>query len=64
MSTPSIPAGTSIGHVHLKVADLERSIRFYHELMGFELITRYGQQAAFLSAGGYHHHMGLNTGKA
>lgn len=52
MSTPSIPAGTSIGHVHLKVADLERSIRFYHELMGFDITARYGQQAAFLSAGG------------
>jgi len=61
MSTLSIPAGTSIGHVHLKVADLERSIHFYHELMGFDLITRYGRQAAFLSAGGYHHHIGLNT---
>ena len=61
MSTPSIPAGTSIGHVHLKVADLERSIHFYHERMGFDLIFRYGQQAAFLSAGGYHHHIGLNT---
>ena len=61
MSTPSIPAGTYIGHVHLKVADLERSIQFYHELMGFDLITRYGRQAAFLSAGGYHHHIGLNT---
>lgn len=61
MSTSSIPARTSIGHVHLKVADLERSIRFYHELMGFDLITRYGEQAAFLSAGGYHHHIGLNT---
>ena len=61
MSTPSIPAGASIGHVHLKVADLERSIHFYHERMGFDLIFRYGQQAAFLSAGGYHHHIGLNT---
>jgi catechol 2,3-dioxygenase len=61
MSTPSIPVGTAIGHMHLKVADLERSIQFYHELMGFDLITRYGQQAAFLSAGGYHHHIGLNT---
>jgi catechol 2,3-dioxygenase len=61
MSAPSIPAGTSIGHVHLKVADLERSIRFYQELLGFDLITRYGRQAAFLSAGGYHHHIGLNT---
>jgi len=61
MSTQSIPAGTSIGHVHLKVADLDRSILFYHELMGFDLIARYEQQAAFLSAGGYHHHLGLNT---
>ena len=61
MSTASFPAGTSIGHVHLKVADLERSIRFYQEMMGFDLIARYGKQAAFLSAGGYHHHIGLNT---
>ena len=61
MSAPSIPAGTSIGHVHLKVADLERSVRFYHELMGFDITARYGTQAAFLSAGGYHHHIGLNT---
>ena len=61
MSTPSIPAGTSIGHVHLKVADLDRAVRFYHELMGFDIIARYGTQAAFLSAGGYHHHLGLNT---
>src|SRR6188474_639998 len=61
MSAPSIPAGTSIGHVHLKVADLDRSIRFYHELMGFDIIARYEGQAAFLSAGGYHHHIGLNT---
>jgi catechol 2,3-dioxygenase len=60
MSTQSIPAGTSIGHVHLKVADLDRSIRFYHELLGFDIISRQGQ-AAFLSAGGYHHHLGLNT---
>ena len=61
MSDQSIPAGTSIGHVHLKVADLQRSISFYHELMGFDLVTRFGDQAAFLSAGGYHHHIGLNT---
>ena len=61
MSAPTIPAGTSIGHVHLKVADLDRSIRFYHELMGFDIIARYEGQAAFLSAGGYHHHIGLNT---
>src|SRR5688500_6479677 len=61
MSVPSIPTGTSIGHVHLKVADLERSVRFYHELIGFDISARYGKQAAFLSAGGYHHHIGLNT---
>jgi catechol 2,3-dioxygenase len=61
MSNPSIPAGARIGHVHLKVSDLERSVRFYHELMGFDLIIRLGDQAAFLSAGGYHHHLGLNT---
>ena len=61
MSNQSIPAGTFIGHVHLKVADLDRAVHFYHELMGFDLITRFGAQAAFLSAGGYHHHLGLNT---
>lgn len=52
---------TRIGHVHLKVSDLERSIRFYSEILGFEVTQRYGSQAAFLSAGGYHHHIGLNT---
>lgn len=57
----SIPAGAHIGHVHLKVADLDRAIHFYHELLGFDLVTRFGKQAAFLSAGGYHHHLGLNT---
>src|ERR1043165_8241239 len=50
-----------IGHVHLKVADLERAIAFYRDVLGFELTQRYGSQAAFLSAGGYHHHIGLNT---
>lgn len=50
-----------IGHVHLKVADLERAIVFYHDVLGFELTQRYGRQAVFLSAGGYHHHIGLNT---
>jgi len=50
-----------IGHVHLKVSDLERSIRFYCDVLGFELVQRYGSQAAFVSAGGYHHHIGLNT---
>jgi catechol 2,3-dioxygenase len=56
-----IPAGTDIGHVHLKVADLDRAIRFYRGVLGFELTQRYGTEAAFLSAGGYHHHIGLNT---
>ncbi|HLP74839.1 MAG TPA: VOC family protein [Bacteroidales bacterium] len=56
-----IPAQTRIGHVHLKVADIERSLRFYRDLLGFELTMRYGSQAAFVSAGGYHHHIGLNT---
>ena len=50
-----------IGHVHLKVADLERAIAFYRDVLGFELTQRYRRQAAFLSAGGYHHHIGLNT---
>lgn len=50
-----------IGHVHLKVADLERAIGFYRDVLGFELMQRMGDQAAFLSAGGYHHHIGLNT---
>jgi len=54
-------AGTRIGHVHLKVADLERALAFYCGVLGFELMTRYGAQAAFISAGGYHHHIGLNT---
>ncbi len=52
---------TRIGHVHLKVSDLERSIAYYRDAFGFELMTRYGDQAAFLSAGGYHHHLGLNV---
>lgn len=57
----SIPAGTRIGHVHLKVSDLEKALDFYCGLLGFELTTRYGADAAFISAGGYHHHIGLNT---
>lgn len=57
----TVPAGTGIGHVHLQVTDLERALRFYHDLLGFEVTTLYGGQAAFLSAGGYHHHIGLNT---
>lgn len=57
----TIPAGADIGHVHLKVADLERALQFYTGVLGFELTSRYGPQAAFVSAGGYHHHIGLNT---
>jgi catechol 2,3-dioxygenase len=56
-----IDPGVRIGHVHLKVADLERSLGFYCGVLGFELIQRYGPGAAFVSAGGYHHHIGLNT---
>ena len=56
-----IPAATRIGHVHLKVSDIQRSLDFYCGLLGFELITTYGPEAAFISAGGYHHHIGLNT---
>jgi catechol 2,3-dioxygenase len=59
--TYTIPAGTRIGHVHLKVADLVRSLKFYRDLLGFELQQYYGDSAAFISAGGYHHHIGLNT---
>lgn len=60
-SATPIDAGVRIGHVHLKVADLERSLAFYSGVLGFELTQRYGSEAAFLSAGGYHHHLGLNT---
>jgi catechol 2,3-dioxygenase len=58
---PAIHPQVRIGHVHLKVADLERSLRFYCGILGFELMQRYGRNAAFVSAGGYHHHIGLNT---
>lgn len=60
-ATYKIPAQTRIGHIHLKVADLDRSLAFYRDLLGFELTMMYGNQAAFISAGGYHHHIGLNT---
>ncbi len=56
-----VPAQTCIGHVHLKVADLQRAMDFYCGLLGFQITTMYGTQAAFISAGGYHHHIGLNT---
>lgn len=57
----TIPSQTRIGHVHLKVANLDRALKFYCDLLGFELTTTYGKDAAFISAGGYHHHIGLNT---
>lgn len=56
-----IHSGTRIGHVHLKVANIERALGFYRDLLGFEVTQRYGEDAVFLSAGGYHHHIGLNT---
>jgi catechol 2,3-dioxygenase len=56
-----ISQGARIGHVHLKVANIERALGFYCGVLGFELIARFGQEAAFISAGGYHHHIGLNT---
>jgi catechol 2,3-dioxygenase len=56
-----VPAETRIGHVHLKVANIERALTFYRDLLGFEITQWYGDSAAFLSAGGYHHHIGLNT---
>jgi catechol 2,3-dioxygenase len=63
VETPSRPIhpGTRIGHVHLRVADLDRALGFYCGVLGFALMQRYGAQAAFVSAGGYHHHLGLNT---
>ena len=61
MSTYRVPAQTRIGHIHLKVSDLDRAISFYNGILGFDIQQRYGTQAVFLSAGGYHHHIGLNT---
>jgi catechol 2,3-dioxygenase len=60
-SQHTIQSGVRIGHVHLKVADLERALGFYCGVLGFQLMQRFGSQAAFVSAGGYHHHIGLNT---
>jgi catechol 2,3-dioxygenase len=57
----TVPPGVRIGHIHLKVADIERSLRFYRDLLGFEVQQMYGDSAVFISAGGYHHHIGLNT---
>src|SRR5690625_1961735 len=56
-----VPSDVKVGHIHLKVTDLDRALAFYRDLLGFEVTTRYGDQAVFLSAGGYHHHIGLNT---
>jgi len=61
MNDYKLPPQTRIGHVHLKVSDLQRALDFYCGLLGFELMMKYGNQAAFISAGGYHHHIGLNT---
>jgi catechol 2,3-dioxygenase len=59
--TAAIDPGVDIGHVHLKVADIDRALDFYHGVLGFDVMLRFGDQAAFVSAGGYHHHIGLNT---
>src|SRR3978361_280143 len=56
-----VPANTRIGHIHLKVSDLDKSLAFYRDLLGFQIMQRYGTSAVFISAGGYHHHIGLNT---
>jgi catechol 2,3-dioxygenase len=56
-----VPENTRIGHIHLKVSDIARALVFYHDLLGFEITQRYGSSAVFISAGGYHHHIGLNT---
>jgi len=61
MTPDPINPGVSVGHIHLKVADLERAVAFYTEVLGFVVTQRFGDSAAFLSAGGYHHHIGLNT---
>src|SRR5436305_11210567 len=57
----TVPPQTRIGHVHLKVSDLNKALSFYHDLLGFEITQQYGHGAVFISAGGYHHHIGLNT---
>ncbi len=60
-TTPPLDPGVRIGHVHLKVADLDRALGFWRDVLGFAVTQRYGRQAVFLAAGGYHHHIGLNT---
>ncbi len=61
MQEYTVPAGVNIGHVHLKVSNIDRALEFYHGILGFEIVERFGSEAAFISAGGYHHHIGLNT---
>jgi catechol 2,3-dioxygenase len=61
MEAYKIPDQTRIGHVHLKVADIDKSLKFYKDILGFEITQKYGESAVFISAGGYHHHIGLNT---
>lgn len=61
MEKYTAPTQTKVGHIHLKVSDLDKALAFYHDLLGFEITQRYGKEAVFLSAGGYHHHIGLNT---
>lgn len=61
LSKYKIPSDVRIGHIHLKVSDLKRAMAFYCDLLGFEVTTVYGEEAAFISAGGYHHHIGLNV---
>ena len=56
-----VPASTRVGHIHLKVSDLDKALPFYQDLLGFQITARFGSSAVFLSAGGYHHHIGLNT---
>jgi len=60
-ASTSLPAGTRMGHVHLRVADVPETVRFYRDRVGFDLIAQLGNEAAFMSAGGYHHHLGVNT---
>lgn len=60
-TTPPLPPDVDVGHVHLKVSDLDRAVAFYRDVLGFEVTQRFGDEAAFLGAGGYHHHVGLNT---
>jgi catechol 2,3-dioxygenase len=61
MKTEPLDPRVGIGHVHLKVSDLDRALRFYRDVLGFEVMQRHGNEVAFVSAGGYHHHIGLNT---